>query len=203
MSEEVEVKKNNKLTIVMVVLMFTSPLILSWYVFNYTDFLEMRGMSNNGQLIDPPRPLGDLTLLDPFKNDRKDSLFGKWSLAYVAANCNKACMDNVYLMRQTHVSMDKHSLRVQKVLLLTEQPVGELKELLADFKGQQIINNDLIDVDELLNKFRLNESDKPLDAHRLYIIDPLGNLMMSYELGANPRDIYKDLKKLLRGSRIG
>ncbi|MEO1925221.1 MAG: hypothetical protein ABGY08_04410, partial [Gammaproteobacteria bacterium] len=146
---------------------------------------------------------GDLTLLDPFKNDRKDSLFGKWSLAYVAANCNKACMDNVYLMRQTHVSMDKHSLRVQKVLLLTEQPVGELKELLADFKGQQIINNDLIDVDELLNKFRLNESDKPLDAHRLYIIDPLGNLMMSYELGANPRDIYKDLKKLLRGSRIG
>ncbi|MEO1924459.1 MAG: hypothetical protein ABGY08_00475, partial [Gammaproteobacteria bacterium] len=99
MSEEVEVKKNNKLTIVMVVLMFTSPLILSWYVFNYTDFLEMRGMSNNGQLIDPPRPLGDLTLLDPFKNDRKDSLFGKWSLAYVAANCNKACMDNVYLMR--------------------------------------------------------------------------------------------------------
>jgi hypothetical protein len=203
MSEEVEVKKNNKLTIVMVVLMFTSPLILSWYVFNYTDFLEMRGMSNNGQLIDPPRPLGDLTLLDPFKNDRKDSLFGKWSLAYVAANCNKACMDNVYLMRQTHVSMDKHSLRVQKVLLLTEQPVGELKELLAEFKGQQIINNDLIDVDELLNKFRLNESDKPLDAHRLYIIDPLGNLMMSYELGANPRDIYKDLKKLLRGSRIG
>jgi len=204
MSEEVEVKKNNnKLTIIMVILMFTSPLILSSYVFYYTDFLEMRGMSNNGQLVDPPKPLGDLALLDPFKNDRKDSLFGKWSLAYVAASCDKDCIDNVYLMRQTHVSMDKHSLRVQKVLLLTEQPVAELNELLADFKGQQIINNDLIDVDELLNKFRLNESDKPLDAHRLYIIDPLGNLMMSYEPGTNPRDIYKDLKKLLRGSRIG
>ena len=49
----------------------------------------------------------------------------------------------------------------------------------------------------------LNDSDNPLNAHRLYIIDPLGNLMMSYEPDVNPRDIYKDLKKLLRGSRIG
>jgi hypothetical protein len=73
----------------------------------------------------------------------------------------------------------------------------------VDFKGQQIINNGLIDIDELLNKFHLNENDKPLEAHRLYIIDPLGNLMMSYEVDTNPREIYKDLKKLLRGSRIG
>jgi hypothetical protein len=144
-----------------------------------------------------------LALIDPFKDDRKDSLFGKWSLTYVAASCDKTCMDNVYLMRQTHISMDKHSLRVQKVLFLTEQSSSELKEMLVDYQGQQIINNNLIDIDDLLNNFRLNESDKPLDAHRLYIIDPLGNLMMSYEADVNPRDIYKDLKKLLRGSRIG
>ena len=204
MSEEATSKKNNnKLTIIIVVVLFVSPVVLAWYVFNYTDFLEMRGMSNKGQLIDPPRPLGDLALIDPLKDDRKDSLFGKWSLAYVAVSCDKVCKDNVYRMRQTHISMDKHSLRVQKVLLLTEQPISELKEMLIDFRGQQVIDNDLIDVHELLNKFRLNEADNPLDAHRIYIIDPLGNLMMSYEPEANPRDIYKDLKKLLRGSRIG
>ena len=201
MSEEI--KKNNKLTIIFVVVMFLSPVFLSWYVFNYTDFLEMRGMSNKGQLIDPPRPLGDLALIDPLKDDRKDSLFGKWTLIYVAATCDEACKENVYRMRQTHMSMDKHSLRVQKALLLIEQPISELKEMMVNFRGQQIINNELLDVDELLKKFQLNEADKPLEAHRLYIIDPLGNLMMSYEPDANPRDIYKDLKKLLRGSRIG
>ncbi len=202
MSEEVK-KNNNKLTIILVVVMFTSPLILSWYVFNHTDFLEMRGLSNKGSLIDPPRPLGDLVLIDPLKEDRKDSLHGKWTLAYVASVCDKACENGIYRMRQTHLSMDKHSLRIQKVLLLTEQPISDLKELLVDFRGQQFINTDMIDINDLLNKFRLNESDNPLDAHRLYIIDPLGNLMMSYESDANPRDIYKDLKKLLRSSRIG
>jgi hypothetical protein len=204
MSEEVKIKKNNnKLTIILVVVMFTSPLVLSWYVFNYTGFLEMRGMSNKGDLIDPPRPLGDLALIDPLKEDRKDSLFGKWSLAYVTEKCDRSCMDNVYRMRQIHLSMDKHSLRVQKVLLLTGQVASDLKKMMVNFRGQQVINTNMIDINDLLNKFRLNESDKPLEAHRLYIIDPLGNLMMRYEPDANPRDIYKDLKKLLRGSRIG
>ncbi len=204
MSEETENKKNNnKLTIILFIALFASPLFLSWYVFNYTDYLEMRGMSNKGDLIDPARPLGDLALIDPLNEEREDSLHGKWSLAYVATTCDKQCMDNVYRMRQIHVSMDKHSLRVQKVLFLTEQNANELKELLVEFKGQQVIDAASIDAGTLLEKFRLNDADNPLEAERLYIIDPLGNLMMNYQPDANPRDIYKDLKKLLRGSRIG
>lgn len=204
MSEDVEnIKKSNRLTIILVVVMFVSPLVLSWYVFNYTDFLEMRGMSNKGDLIEPVRPLGDLALIDPLNDERKDSLFGDWNLVYVTETCEKQCMDNVYLMRQIHASMDKHSLRVQKVLLLTNQSASELKEKLVEFKGQQVINVGLIHVNEMVEKFRLNEADDPLKMNRIYIVDPLGNLMMSYEPNVNPRDIYKDLKKLLRGSRIG
>lgn len=203
MSEKEKIKKNNKITIVMLVAMFITPLILAEFVFKQADYIEARGMANKGELIDPPRILGDLALIDPLNDERQDSLHGKWSLAYVAKTCDKGCMDNVYRMRQIHISMDKHSLRVQKVLLLTDQSISELKEMMIDFRGQQLINPDMIDVNELLNKFRLNESSSPLDENRLYIIDPLGNLMMSYKPDANPRDIYKDLKKLLRGSRIG
>lgn len=204
MKENLEkIKKNNRLTIVLVVVLFLSPLVMSWYVFNYTDYLEMRGMANKGDLIEPVRPLSDLTLIDPQNEERNDSLYGKWSLVYVSDVCDKLCMDNVYLMRQIHASMDKHSLRVQKVLFLTKQSISELKESLIQFKGQQAIDVDLINVNELLNKFRLNDADDPLKAGRIYIVDPLGNLMMSYKSDVNPRDIYKDLKKLLRVSRIG
>ncbi len=201
--EDIVKKSNNKLTIILLVVMFLSPVILSWYVFNYTDFLEARGMSNKGELIDPPRPLGDLALIDPLNDERKDSLFGKWTLAYVTQSCEKTCLDNVYRMRQIHIAMDKHSLRVQKALLLTDQSVDELKEMLVDFRGQQIFNTSIIDVNELLKQFQLGEEDNPVEAARIYIIDPLGNLMMSFKPDADPRDIYNDLKKLLRGSRIG
>ncbi|GJM05617.1 MAG: hypothetical protein DHS20C09_16130 [marine bacterium B5-7] len=204
MSEDVEnIKKSNRLIIIFVVVVFVSPLFLSWYVFNYTDFLEMRGQSNKGALIEPIRPLGDLTLIDPLNDERKDSLYGEWNLVYVSEACDRQCMDKVYLMRQLHASMDKHSLRVQKVLFLTSQATSEIKAKLTEFKGQQIINTDLINVNELLNKFRLNDDKDPLKTNRIYIVDPLGNLMMSYEPDVNPRDIYTDLKKLLRGSRIG
>jgi cytochrome oxidase Cu insertion factor (SCO1/SenC/PrrC family) len=201
MSEEA--KTSNKLTIIMLIVMFVSPILLSEYVFNYTDFLKMRGTSNHGALIDPPRALGDLALIDPLNDQRNDSLFEKWSLVYLSRTCDEACMKNVYLIRQIHTAMDKHSLRVQKVLFLTEQSSGDLKEQLSDYAGQQLINNEHVEVHDLLNKFKLDESDKPLEAGRIYIIDPLGNLMMSFKKDTNPRDIHTDLKKLLRGSRIG
>lgn len=202
MSEESR-NKRNKITIVLVVLAFTSPLILSWFVFYHTNFLENRGMSNHGELIVPPRPIVDLSLIDPIKVDRKESLHGKWSMVYVTRSCDKLCVDNVYRMRQIHIAMDKHSLRVQKVLLLTQQHAMELSDLLVNYAGQQVINTDLIDTNALLDKFRLTSSDNPLEARRIYIIDSLGNLMMSFEPDAHPRDIMQDLKKLFRASRIG
>jgi cytochrome oxidase Cu insertion factor (SCO1/SenC/PrrC family) len=202
MSEQGNNKKN-KITIILVVVAFTSPLILSWFIFNHTNFLEMRGMSNLGELIEPPRPIDDLSLIDPLNADRKESLHGKWSMVYLAKTCDKACMDNVYRMRQIHIAMDKHSLRVQKVLFLTQQGTTELSGLFNDFAGQQVINTDLINTSALLDKFRLTSTDKPLQAGRIYIVDPMGNLMMSFQPDANPRDIMKDLHKLLRASRIG
>jgi hypothetical protein len=35
------------------------------------------------------------------------------------------------------------------------------------------------------------------------VVDPLGNLMMSYDAAKNPRGLLEDLKKLLRLSQIG
>jgi hypothetical protein len=37
----------------------------------------------------------------------------------------------------------------------------------------------------------------------VFLIDPLGNLMLWYENGFDPYDLDKDLKHLLRASQIG
>ena len=195
--------KKNKIIIIVIVLVFIAPSILSWYVFNHTDFLETRGTSNYGQIITPPIHLENLSLIDPLNPDRKDTLHGKWSMIYVAELCDDICMQNVYRMRQIHMGMGKHSLRVQKVLFLIDQDLDELSSLLANYKGQQVINTNSVDTDILLEKFRI-EGVKDLPRfQRIYISDPLGNLMISYTPNINPKGILKDLKKLLRTSRIG
>jgi hypothetical protein len=55
----------------------------------------------------------------------------------------------------------------------------------------------------LLALFPSIEGGQPLDARRIYMVDPLGNLMMSYAPGTDPRSIYQDIKKLLKLSHIG
>ena len=39
--------------------------------------------------------------------------------------------------------------------------------------------------------------------HLLFVVDPLGNLIMSYDARQNPRGLLADLQKLLRLSHIG
>ena len=194
--------KKNKIIIIVIVLVFVAPSIMSWYVFNHTDFLESRGTSNYGKIITPPVQLENFSLIDPLDAQRTDTLHGKWSMIYVAESCDDMCMQNVYRMRQIHMGMGKHSLRVQKVLFLIDQDINELSSLFKNYKGQQIINTNAIDTDNLLEKFNLEDADL-LRSQRIFISDPLGNLMMSYPSDINPKGILKDLKKLLRTSRIG
>jgi len=195
--------KKNKIIIAAIIIVFTGPLILSWFIFNHTDFLEARGTSNYGQIITPPILLEDFSLVDPTNLERKNTLYGKWSMIFVAESCDEICMENVYRMRQIHMGIGKHSLRVQKVLFLTNQHPGELSKLFIKYAGQQVINTDSVDLDALLDKFRSEKVINPTKAGHIYISDPLGNLMMSYPSGINPKGILKDLKKLLRASRIG
>ena len=124
-------------------------------------------------------------------------------MIYVAELCDEICMENVYRMRQIHMGIGKYSLRVQKVLFLTNQHPGELSKLFINYAGQQVISTDSVDLDALLGKFRSEKIITPTKAGHIYISDPLGNLMMSYPPEINPKGILKDLKKLLRASRIG
>jgi len=201
--DEKNSNKRNKAIICSIVVAFTAPFVLSWFVFNHTNFLETRGTANYGKLIDPPVLLENYLLIDPNNLDKKDTLHGKWSMIFVAETCDSVCMENVYRMRQIHIGIGKHSLRIQKVLLLTEQDPLQLTEQFINYPGQQVISNSATDSNLLLDNFRLDDAVNPIKAGRIYISDPLGNLMISYPADINPKGILKDLKKLLRASRIG
>jgi len=55
----------------------------------------------------------------------------------------------------------------------------------------------------LLAVFPTYDGAAPDAAGRSYLVDPLGNLMMSYPADAAPKGMLKDLKRLLRLSHIG
>jgi cytochrome oxidase Cu insertion factor (SCO1/SenC/PrrC family) len=161
---------------------------------------------NYGELVEPPRPIADVTLRD---SDGRAVSFasyrGKWTLLYFGSSeCLKACTDNLYKMRQITAAQAMEAHRVQRVFVVTDARARDLlRYTLADYPGTDALFGDPASVRALAMQFRL-DTGSPLDAiDRVYIVDPLGNFMMSYAADADPRGMNKDLARLLRASHIG
>jgi cytochrome oxidase Cu insertion factor (SCO1/SenC/PrrC family) len=194
----------NRFIVVLIILIFSAPLIGSWLLLNYMDNAEEHGKGNHGVLIDPPRPLPNIKLIDPLSETNQGQLQGKWSMLYIVENrCDEVCIENLYRMRQIRLATGKHYQRVQRVLLLQQGNTDGLKQIFKDYSGQWLMATENINMNELLDNFRAEPSENPAQKQRLYLVDPLGNLMMRYPLDTDPIGIIKDLNRLLKASHIG
>ena len=185
---------------------FALPPLLSWVLFNYTDLGRGQDGGAHGALIVPPRPLPDWVLVNPAEDGATGSrLHGKWTLVYLLnGKCRETCLQNLYRMRQLRLATGKYAQRVQRAVLVVNNDPGTLtQEQLLDYPGQFVAYPEAMDRDSLQALFRLAADDRPFGQERLYLVDPLGNLMMSFAAATPPGGIIKDLKRLLKYSRIG
>ena len=161
---------------------------------------------NYGELVQPARPLADvdLTTLDG-RRTSLSALRGKWNLVYFGpADCLSPCTDNLYKMRQIVAAQGKEAGRVARVFVVTDSKALDwLRYTLKDYPGMEIFTGPAAAVRALAEQFVLPGGGPPDRLHRVYVVDPLGNLMMSYPADADPSRMNKDLSFLLKASHIG
>ena len=198
-------KLGAKAIVIILCALFALPPLLSWYLFNYTDLGRAgSGGSEHGVLVVPPRPLPDWALVDPAaENGAEAGLHGKWTLLYLLDRaCGERCVQNLYKMRQLRLATGKHAPRVQRVVLVAHGAHDALSRAqVQDYPGQLLLFP--APADELQPLFARTPADAPFGQDRLYLVDPQGNLMMSYDGSTEPRGIIKDLTRLLKYSRGG
>ena len=181
---------------------------------------------NNGELVEPPVPLPDLTI--PQADEPKDAgsaipavapaadtpraeaspadahrslLKGKWTLLYLGAGgCSIGCRTDLYNTRQVRAALGADRERVQRVFLAEGS--------CCDREWLHAQQPDLVTVPATTAAAPLTEilehaGHSPAAPDRVYLIDPLGNLMMFYAVDARPKGMLEDLKKLLRLSHVG
>ena len=196
---------SSKQVFVLLVLIFLMPTFVALVMHNVGEGWQPEGTTNRGQLIHPARPL-ELPQ-DLLYGDRpiNDYLLGKWTLVYLAATeCGEACRHNLYKMRQARLAQNEQIKRVQRLLVMGNV---EVSDELSGFLTTEHPRMDFVTLaaeqfDHLAGFFSID--DTPVgEAGRIYIVDPLGNLMMYYPPEADPRGLLKDLQKLLKYSRIG
>jgi hypothetical protein len=177
----------NLRTVAALAAVFLLPLVLA-FVMYYGNTWRPVTRTNHGELLDPVRQL------PPTANLFKD----KWTLAYIGNGaCDDACRSSLYFMRQTRLSLNNEMSRVDRVFLATGS-CCDRQYLEREHAGLTVVDATTPQMRELLNAFPTTDR-----SHSLFIIDPLGNLVMRYDTRDDPKGLLDDMKKLLRLSHIG
>lgn len=180
---------------------FFLPVLGAWLWFANIDAWRPAGSTNNGELIEPPHPLTDPYLVTVQGRELGgEALERSWTLVLVAGRgCEAQCQRNLYHTRQVRIALGKDIQRVQRLLLvatpdaLTAQPalMSEHPDLTIAVSGS------------LVSQIAAATADMAPSEAAIYLVDPLLNLMMRFPADLDPRLMIKDLKRLLKVSRIG
>jgi len=195
-----------RITLILLVLLFVVPVAAAIILHSIGDGWRTVITTNKGNLITPVRavPAFVASTVDGQSFSRED-LDGKWTMFYIeSSSCDKSCENNLYTIRQSRLGMGGEKDRVQRVLLLNGEGDGQSLDMYSsDHKGMVVMKLDDATRAEVFQSFEFEGLPAANSAQRIYFIDPLGNLMMHYENNASPRNVVKDLERLLKYSRIG
>ena len=191
----------SRLKLVAVFVMFFGPLIFAvvWY-YGLGAVLAPRSGTNHAPLVAPP------VVLEAFTNPRPDGslvglddLKGHWTVVHrLEGACGEACGTSLYNTRQTRLALGRDTGRVRRVLLggdaaLMGEAAREHPDMDLVLRGDGGLDDQLAPVAE-------DHGAGPDDA---LLVDPLGNVMMLIPAAMDPSDLLKDLKKLMKLSRVG
>jgi len=183
----------SRIVLWLIVAVAAAPVAASYLVYY---FWPPERTVNYGELI-APRPLPDppLTLADgaPFRLSR---LRGKWVLVAVdSGGCGAECEKKLVYMRQLRLTQGKDMERIERAWLVSDD-VAPSRAAMALSEGAWIVRTAGT---SLLKDFPAPRA--PSD--HIYVIDPLGNLMMRFPRDPDTDRMIKDLSRLLKASQIG
>ena len=151
---------------------------------------------NYGELISPlSLPAESLAGADG-RPLRLQAFLGRWIMLQVdRAECDEYCEKKIYHMRQVRLTQGKEMGRVERVWLISDD--AALREaLLRNYPGMHVARaagSALI--------ARLPASRDVRD--HIYLVDPLGKVMLRYPRDPDPSRMKKDLERLLKVSQVG
>ena len=179
-----------------VLLVCASPVIASYLTYYV---IRPEGRRNFGELITPQRPLPVLATVDlQGKVGELTALKKQWLLVSVAnAGCDAACQQRLYFQRQLKESLGREKGRLDRVWLISDgAPVDEKLRLALTYFTLLRVPADK------LAQWLPSAPGQRLEDH-LFVVDPLGNLMMRFPASmdaAGAAKAKRDLDRLLRAS---
>ena len=170
-----------------------SPVIASYFF----HVLEIRpeGTVNYGELLEIKPLKGQALNIENNTIFRPRNMHGKWSLVTIdSGQCSEYCQKKLYQMRQVRLVQNTEKDRVERIWLIDDHNVPD-QDIKNEYEGTVLLSAKDSDL--------LNEFPAVLSQHdHIYVVDPMGNLMMRFPKDADPTKISKDIKHLLKLSHL-
>lgn len=196
-------QNSNKLQLILII---TIPIVGLLAMTAYYFYVTSQGLHtdthNHGVLVNPPKQIGNIALA------KTDNTLYKvadgddhWTFMYVSdGECDKDCVDTLYLMRQIKAALGKYGPRVDNLYVSLKPSISEVDQALLSTEYQE---HAVVFTDE--NKARAWFSKKApaleiTNTGRFYLIDPRGWVMMYFTDENNYKEIIKDMKFLMKNS---
>ena len=179
------------------ILIFALPAIIAAGVYWGRGYLELTPQSN-GLLLNPPLAIEKLNIETVNGTALTAKDFAKsWWLIYVAPpECGNECAVQAGKLRSVHMALNKNIPRVKRLMLIQAHslPANELQQAQQD---TQLMIYNVQNPEYLLNDCSVATQEG------IFVMDPLGNIMLCYGPQQEAHLILKDIEKLLKASRIG
>jgi hypothetical protein len=176
--------------LILIFSLFVLPVLASYLAYY---LWQPSGRKNYGELIaqvslkDGRDQAGQIISTQDFK--------GKWTLVYLGGGtCDKRCETLLYYMRQVRSAQGPERDRINRLWMVTDGK-DPAAALLAQHPGLRVVGTQ----DQV---FLAQFAGAEFGSH-VYMIDPLGNLMMRFPANPDPSRMIKDIKQLLKASQIG
>lgn len=172
------------------------------------DLVSILGTRNNGVLIQPPRQIKEIPLLQADgqafqyrKEGSDDPLL--WTFLHLSTgHCDEACQQSLHDSRQIHIALGKEARRIRRVYVNSDvSTLNTQAEFLATEHRKLLgLSADRKDVEALLGL--VSEEHRTASALRspFFVVDPQGWVMMYYPGDQDGRDVIDDMKFLLKYS---
>jgi hypothetical protein len=181
--------RRSRRTLLLIALVTLAPVIASYVA--YYGLLRDK-QANYGELL-PTQPAPELEgATRDGKPFRGADLQGRWTLTAAApAACDSVCVRALYATRQARTIQGREMDRIARIWFVTDDGTPD-PALLAQHPDLTIVRA----APSALARWTAGPD-------RIYLLDPLGNLVLAYPRDPDIKRMAKDLARLLKASRIG
>jgi len=187
----------NRVQLIMILVVFVAPIAGAF-------LYKPKAFNNYGDIYSPVRPVSNLVMSGEGGDVELDSFRRQWILLVRAQGaCSSACEENILKIRQLRAMQNNDMVRIRTVFMHTGFDPATAADLDAKYQPMESYHVEASSFIKWGEILKLDNAPAEAQLDRIYMIDPAGNLMMSFPSSAEPALINKDIRRLLKASQIG